>query len=95
MGRKCLGSPVADRAAVLALYASLLIFGEYSVNTVLENQHFTSLVRDLDAVELWSGVGTVVAACAQHGLHALPFDKDRVRGESETEEDITSRTGFE
>ena len=81
--------------AVVALYTSLVLFGQFSVDSVLKSAHYSRLPRDLDVVELWSGVGTIVTAGLNHGLACLPFDKDRVPGETETEEDITSLKGFQ
>jgi len=87
--------PGLNSSAIVALYASLVLFGQFSVDSVLKSARYSRLPRDLDVVELWSGVGTVVAAGVSHGLVCLPFDKDRVPGETEAEEDITSLTGFQ
>jgi len=48
--------------------------------------------RDLDVVELWSGVGSV--AKAAFGLKVAVFDKNRLPGETEATEDILTHVGF-
>lgn len=48
--------------------------------------------RDLDVVELWSGVGSV--ALAAFGLKVAVFDKNRLPGETEATEDILTHVGF-
>lgn len=87
--------PGLNSSAIAALNASLVLFGQFCVDSVLSSEHYSGLPRDLDVVELWSGAGTVVAAGLSYGLGCLPFDKDRVPGETEREEDITSLRGFQ
>ena len=87
-------TPVPNASAVFLLCTTLVLFDTYTVASVLKNPEYANIVRDVDIVELWSGVGTVVAAGAALGLQALPFDRDRVPGETEDTEDITSRVGF-
>lgn len=86
--------PGLNSSATTALNASLVVFG-LSVDSVLKSEQYSGRPRDLDVVELWSGAGTVVAAGLSHGLGCLPFDKDRVPGETEAEEDITTLKGFQ
>ena len=55
--------------------------------------------RDMNVVEIWSGVGAIVAAAAAQGLQAAPFDKYRTPGVTDTQnaestEDILSQVGF-
>ena len=57
---------------------------------VLANPEFTALPRDLDLVELWSGVGSIVAAATKRNLKAVPFDKNRHPVETAVSEDILS-----
>ena len=72
-----------SEAKVHLLCASLVLFDTFTVNSVLKERKYYTIDRDVDVVELWSGVGTVVAAGAALGLQALPFDMDRVPGERE------------
>ena len=55
--------------------------------------------RDLDVVELWSGVEAIVSAAKAIRLNARAFDKDRIRGVTDTAapniiEDIPLEAGF-
>ena len=76
---------------------SLVLFG-LSVHDVLQNKALTSLPRDLDVVELWSGTGTLCDAARSMGLAAEPFDKNRVPGSTDRPghkcEDILHKDGF-
>ena len=74
---------------------SLLIFG-LTVSSVLDS---ACQQRDLDAVELWSGVEAIVSAARVAGFTAEPFDKFRVPGVTDTDdpdttEDILLEAGF-
>ena len=56
-------------------------------------------VQDLDVVELWCGVGSIVRAAKEAGLAAEGFDLQRVPGETDLQsgalcEDITCKAGF-
>ena len=86
---------VANASAVAALCSGFILFGIYTVNSALDDPLLKIIPRDLDVVELWSGVGTVVAAANARGYKAMPFDKDRIPGETEHSEDITSLRGFQ
>lgn len=55
----------------------LLVFG-YSLQDVV--REFSDVPRDLDVVELWSGVESVVNAARRLGLRAQPFDLAREPG---------------
>ena len=76
---------------------SLVLFG-LSVHDVLQNKALTSLPRDLDVVELWSGTGTLCDAARSMGLATEPFDKFRVLGRTDRPgrecEDILHKDGF-
>lgn len=91
--KKAVGTP--DAASILKLCAKLVLFGVHTVDSVLADSLLAALPRDLDVVELWSGVGTVVAAAKALGCSAVPFDKDRIPGKTQQTEDITSLTGFQ
>ena len=65
----------------------------YSLGQVLNDPTYTALERDLDVVEVWSGVQSVVNAAVKHGLQARPFDINRIPGVTTYSEDITGRTG--
>ena len=74
---------------------SLLIFG-LIVSSVLDT---APEQRDLDVVELWSGVEAIVSAAKAAGFTAMPFDKFRIRGVTDTDdpdatEDILLEAGF-
>jgi len=74
---------------------SLLIFG-LTVASVLDS---ACEQRDLDVVELWSGVEAIVSAAKAAGLTAMPFDKFRISGVTDTDnpdatEDILLEAGF-
>ena len=74
---------------------SLLIFG-LTLSSVLDT---TAEQRDLDVVELWSGVEAIVSAATAAGFAAMPFDKFRIRGVTDTDdpnttEDILLEAGF-
>ena len=74
---------------------TLLIFG-LTVASVLDS---ACELRDLDVVELWSGIGSIVRAAEAAGFTAMPFDKFRIKGitdsdDPETTEDILLEAGF-
>ena len=55
-------------------------------------------LRDLQVVELWSGVGSIVAAAEKHNYNTAAFDLNRVPGVTDVPgshcEDITTSEGF-
>jgi hypothetical protein len=67
----------------------LTLFG-WTVTSVLSNHKLVNLTRDLDVVELWCGVGSVVRAALQRGQRAVGFDKIKSK-----EQDLTTKDGFE
>jgi hypothetical protein len=67
----------------------LTLFG-WTVTSVLSNHKLVNLTRDLDVVELWCGVGSVVRAALQRGQRAVGFDKAKSQ-----EQDLTTKDGFE
>lgn len=73
------------------------LFG-LTVATLLACAHLSGAPRDLDAVEIFSGVGSIAAAAQSQGFAARPFDKYRVMGctdvDGETSEDMTVKSGF-
>jgi hypothetical protein len=58
----------------------------------------TEVSRDLDVVELWSGVGSICGAAATAGYASMPYDLHRVPGVTDVDgvdcEDISSSAGF-
>jgi hypothetical protein len=64
----------------------LNLFG-WTVTSVLSRDLET---RDLDVVELWCGVGSVVRAALQRGQRAVGFDKIKSQAQ-----DLTTKDGFE
>ena len=77
----------------VAMAAYPLAIWGFTVASVLSDPAFTNLPRNLDAVELWSGVHSIGPPCRECGLRALPFDKCR-QGVSGDSEDILTRNGF-
>jgi hypothetical protein len=65
----------------------LTLFG-WTVTSALA--HNANLTRDLDVVELWCGVGSVVRAALQRGQRAVGFDKVKSQ-----KQDLTTKDGFE
>ena len=96
-GDVCRLLPAMDLRAA-ATRCTICLFGVHTVATVMASLHYTSLHRDLDVVELWSGVGSTVKAAEAYGLSAAAFDKDRRPGLTNKAgpgcEDITTETGF-
>ena len=95
MRSKVSSSP--GRGARIGIHA-LRLFGIYTVYDVLRDPSFAALPRDLDVVELWSGVGSLVSAAKASGLQAEGFDIIRVKGVTdvpgEGNEDILTVFGF-
>jgi hypothetical protein len=79
-----------------ALGCPLELFG-HTVRDVMTDPSLSDLQRDVDVVELWSGVGSIVAAAQEY--KALPFDIARCPGVTDVAgpetEDITCQLGFE
>ena len=78
-----------------AAACTLVVFG-LTVSDVVED---AMVQRDLDAVELWSGVEAIVSAAQEAGFVAQGFDKYRIRGVTDTKdpsttEDILLEAGF-
>jgi hypothetical protein len=57
---------------------------------VVADPGYADLPRDLDVVELWSGVQSIVNAAIKMSLNAKPYDILREPGKTEFSEDITS-----
>ena len=55
-------SPPMDALAAGARLCSIVVFGIHTIQSVISDPVLQSLPRDLDLVELWSGVGSFVAA---------------------------------
>ena len=77
---------------------SPILFG-LSVATILNDVSLTVLPRDLNVVELWSGVFAVGTAAMSAGFKARPFDIDRLPGVTDVQEgplceNILLRDGF-
>jgi hypothetical protein len=84
--------------AAAARSCDIKLFGNYTVAGVLDGAAQQAGNRDLDVVELWSGVGSVVAAAEGLGYRAHGFDIFRIPGLTDVPgpmcEDITLETGF-
>lgn len=72
-----------------ATAATLVLFGAYTIDSVLADPHWAQKARTYDLVELWSGVGSLVRAAQQRSLVASGFDITHG-----PEEDITTEPGF-
>ena len=75
-----------------------VVFG-YTIAFILASPLFTALPRDLDIVEICSGVGAITQAGWDAELNAAPFDKFRINGitniiGSPHNEDLTTEPGF-
>jgi hypothetical protein len=57
---------------------------------VLADAEMANLPRDLDVVELWSGVQSIVNAALKLEKKAVPFDIARIPGQTTFSEDICS-----
>ena len=64
--------------------ASLMVLEVFGV-TIADAAGRVTPDRDLDIVELWSGVASVVRAARLDGLRAEPFDINRVPGRTDSE----------
>jgi hypothetical protein len=72
----------------IACSSGLAVFG-LSVADVLSDAAWEPSRRDLDVLEVWSGVGSVVTAATSQGLAAAGFD--RIHG---PDQDLTTDAGF-
>lgn len=74
------------------------VFG-YTLTSISEQGERNIKARDLDVVELWSGVGNVCGSAAKTGFSSKGFDRDRVPGVTDgitaESENILTRAGFE
>ena len=78
--------PAAWRNAAMACCLSL--FG-MTVASILEEADNSNITRDLDVVELWSGVGRVAGAGRARGYRVATFDI-----EDDPSQDLTTLDGF-
>jgi hypothetical protein len=67
----------------------LVLFGTFTVAFFLNNA-YPAPVRDLDCVELWAGVGSIVRAAQDMGYRAAGFEI-----ENNAAEDLLCKEGFE
>ena len=78
-------------------HGAVCLFGYITLEWALQHGGGQG-TRDLDVVELWSGVGNVAAAARDNGHSAAEFDLDRVPGYTNvpgpSNEDITTEAGF-
>lgn len=81
----------------LARECPLILFG-VSVAQALDEMDALAAARNLDVVELWSGVESVTRAARATGFRATSFDLVRVPGVTDVggpgSEDITTAVGF-
>ncbi len=93
-GQACLRAH-SPQSLVMGLIA---VFG-YTVYSALRDPKFKELPRDLDCLELWSGLGHIACAATHQGLVAKAFDINRLPGttddsNSKDSEAILSENGF-
>ena len=81
--------------AAWRLCQTFLVYG-LTVAAVLNSHEWAAVhvIRDLDCVEIFAGVGSIAAAAAQKGLRTAAYDKGRITGVTESTEDITTAQGF-
>ena len=79
--------------AAQRLCETFLVHG-LTVALVFKCDEWSYLPRDLECVEILSGVGSVAGAASEHGLRAAAYDKGRIPGLTESAEDITTPQGF-
>jgi len=79
--------------AAQALCQTLMVFG-MTVEDVLQSAEWAHTPRNLECVEIFAGVGPVAAAASELNLRAATYDKYRIRGSTETTEDVTTQQGF-
>jgi hypothetical protein len=82
----------------MADHMGLSVFG-WTVDMILQEPRWNQLPRDLDVVELWCGVMSIVLAARADGLQAEGYDINRIPGTtdiptSKTSENIISPEGF-
>ena len=85
-------------ACSIAGLCGLVVFG-WSVDGVLRSALAADTARDLDVVELFSGVGAVHRAAQSLGLRSAVFDKFRIKGVTDQpggseSEDMAEEAGF-
>ena len=64
--------PIGQRKSA-AMLCTIALFG-LTVSSILQDPSWLFTTRDLDVVELWSGVGSITAAARQANLAAQDFD---------------------
>ena len=83
-------------STVPPLLQALCVFGLTLENAL--NMPEAAAPREVDVVELWCGVGSIVAAASAAGYVVRKFDKHRVPGVTDTEgracEDLLSECRF-
>ena len=77
-----------------AMAACPIVIWGFTVASVLSDASSLSLHRDLDVLELWSGVHSLGPPSWARGLQAQPFDKQRGDGVAGVSEDILTQDGF-
>ena len=74
---------------------TLLLFGMFTLQSFMDHGN---VQRDLDVVELWAGVQSIVIAARGRGFRAEGFDKNRIPGTTDMPgpktEDILTHDGF-
>ena len=74
----------------IALTCTIVLFGLYTVSSVVGDPAWATVPRDLDVVELWTEAETIVKAAAAAGLKAEGYDI--LKGVSQ---DLTTASGFQ
>lgn len=84
-----------ERLRVALRIPGLRVFGQRLADCAVAR----AVDKDLDVVELWSGVGSIVRAADRRGLRTAAFDINRVPGRTDADdpahtEDMCTEAGF-
>ncbi len=82
------GSQESERQPSSMVFHNVCLFG-WTIDAVLHSPHWLSFPQDLDVVEVWCGVGSIVRAARGKGMRAEGFDK-----KLDEANDITTKGGF-
>ena len=74
----------------IALTCTIVLFGLYTVSSVVGDPAWATVPRDLDVVELWTEAETIVKAAAATGLKAEGYDILK-----NVSQDLTTASGFQ
>ena len=67
--------PPYDTQRKAAMLCIITLFGRFTVNNIMYDPQWMAIPRDLDVVELWSGVEAIAQCALAHGLQAECHDQ--------------------